>query len=148
MREELGEARPGEAPSPRPAGEPLAPDSAHRPIELPQTTMVGRATVVLVVASQFRVEHPLLVFQRVVAMPLAPVGDRFEPSPQALLHRAHVHRELTMPASGTPVRKPQEVEGGGLGLQPLRLMMGMTPKFNQARLLRMKRQPVLREPLR
>ena len=56
--------------------------------------------------------------------------------------------ELPVPAGGSPVRQPQEVEGGGLGLQPFRLIMGTAPKFNQAGLLRMKHQPVLREPLR
>jgi hypothetical protein len=80
-------------------------------------------------------------------MSAAPVGDCREAPPQALLHRAHVHCEFPLPASGTPVRKAQEIESSGLRLQPFRLVMSMTPKFHQASLLWMKPQPVLRKPL-
>src|ERR1700724_894165 len=56
-RKDTSEARPREAPSPRPACQPLTPDAAHRMDELLQTAIVRRTAVVLVVAPQFRVEH-------------------------------------------------------------------------------------------
>ncbi len=59
-----------------------------------------------------------------------------------------MHRELPRPASCAPVRETQEIEGISLGVHPSRLIVGTTPKFHQAGLLRMKRQTVLREPLR
>ena len=62
------EAQPWEAPSTRPASQPLTPDTADRVDELLQTAIVRRTTVVLVVAPQFRVEHRLLVFQWRVEM--------------------------------------------------------------------------------
>ncbi len=98
-------------------------------------------------APEFRVEHPLLVLHRGVAMIATPFGDCREAPPQALLHRAHVHCEFPIPASCTPVRKAQEIEGSGLRLQPFCLMMSVTPELHQASLLRMKPQPVLRKPV-
>src|ERR1700674_2819519 len=146
-RKDTIEARPRKAPSPRPACQPPTPDAAHRMDELLQTAIVRRTAVVLVVAPQFRVEHLLLGFQWRVQMLSTPRGDSDQPAPQAFLHRAHVHREFASPASGTPVRKAQEVESGGLGLRPFRLTVGTAAEFYQASLLRMKRQTVLRKPL-
>ena len=73
--------------------------------ELLQAAIVRTTAVVLVVTSQFRVEHLLLVCQWRMHMPSTPCGDGEQPAPQALLHRAHMHREFASPARGTPVRK-------------------------------------------
>src|SRR4249920_2119024 len=59
-----------------------------------------------------------------------------------------MHREFASPARSTPVRQTQEVERGGLGLRPFRLIVGTAAKLHQAGLLRMQRQTVLRKPLR
>src|SRR5437773_1177199 len=137
-----------EAPSALPARQPLTPDAAHCVDELLQTAIVRRTTVVLIVAPQFRVEHLLLGFQWRVQMFSTPCGDGEQPAPQALLHRAHMHCEFASPASSSPVREAQEVERGGLGLRPFRLIVGTAAKLHQASLLRMERQAVLRKPLR
>jgi len=53
-------ALPREVPSPRPSVKPFAPQTPDTPIELTQAPVVRRATIVLVVASKFRVEGLLL----------------------------------------------------------------------------------------
>jgi hypothetical protein len=83
---------------PRPASGPPLPDAVDGVDELLQTAVVRRTAVVLVVASQFRVEHLLLVFQWRVQMFSTPRGDSDQPSPQTFLHRAHMHREFASPA--------------------------------------------------
>jgi hypothetical protein len=69
------EAQPREAPSTRPASQPLTPNASDRVDELLQTAIVRRATIVLVVAPQFRIEHLLLVFQWRVEMLSTPRGN-------------------------------------------------------------------------
>jgi hypothetical protein len=52
--------------------------------ELFQAAKVRSTAVILVVATQFRIEHLLLVFQRRMKVFPAPHGDSKESSPQAL----------------------------------------------------------------
>ncbi len=115
--------------------------------KLRQTTEVRRTAIILVVATQLRIEHLLLMFQRIMKMFPTPFGDGDKPSPQALLHRAQMQRESPCPASATPVRETQEIKSSSLGLLPSRLVVGTTPEFHQSGLVRVKRQTILREPL-
>jgi hypothetical protein len=66
----------------------------------------------------------LLLIQRRMQMLPTPCGNGNQPSPQALLHRAHLHRESPSPASTTPVRKAQKVERRGLVRPPCRICIG------------------------
>ena len=81
------------------------PESSNDPVELPDTPGVRRPPVVLVVAPQLCVEDRPLMCQLVVPMLSAPDGSRFERSPQALLHRPEVDRELASQARRSYMRE-------------------------------------------
>src|SRR6266496_5060938 len=87
----------------RPAPKPLLPNTSDRVIELPKTRVVRCAAVILVVASQFRVERGVLFFDWFVAMCLAPCRYSLETALQALLHRPHLHHKSSSPAARTDV---------------------------------------------
>jgi len=76
---------PREALAARAPVEPLVPETKDPPIELPQTSVVRRASVVLVVAPQFRIEGLLLLRHGVMPMLTAPFGHGLEGPRQALL---------------------------------------------------------------
>ena len=137
---------------PRPAGsaiEPLVPEFAGAPIELPETLRVRGSPVVLVVAPELGIEGFLLLAHRCMSVLLAPCGDRREAPAEPLAHRSHLHGELPSTAARANVRQPEKVEGAGLLLPlPLRTFLCVAPKFHQPCLLRVKRQTVFREPLR
>jgi hypothetical protein len=143
----LGIALPRERAAARAPIEPLLPDTPNLPIELPQTAVVRGSAVVLVVASQLRVEGPGLLRHVTVSMLPTPFGNSREAAPQALLHRPDVERELPAQTSAAQVREAEDVEGICLGPIPFRLLEGRAPEVHQARLLRMERQPELRKPL-
>src|SRR6266511_2194718 len=127
---------------------PLVPQTPDTHIELPQTAVVRRAAVVLVVAPKLRVEHVLLCAHGLVPMRAAPYGNGLGGPLQALLHRLHVHREFASAAARALMRKSEKVESVRFAARPFRLREGMAPEFHEAGLLRMQRQPELREPLR
>jgi hypothetical protein len=58
------------------ATEPLPPDIADCPIELPDAPGVRRSSVILVVAPEFGIEGLLLFLHRLVSVRPAPFGDR------------------------------------------------------------------------
>ena len=72
---------PSQVPSPRPSSEPLLPGTLDAPLELPETTVVRRPSIVPVVTAKFRVEGGLLLVHGVVPMGSAPYGDILQGSP-------------------------------------------------------------------
>jgi len=147
--EELGISLPRQPVSARATIQPLPPDPNDTPIELQKALRVGRAAVVLVVASGLGVEGLLLFVHRCMSVHLAPFGDRREAPAEPLAHRSHMYRELPAPAACANVRQTEKVEGAGFLLTlPFRAFLGVTPKFQQPRLLRVKRQTVFCESLR
>src|SRR5258708_6059906 len=132
----------------RAATQPFPPDATDRPIELPETTVVRRSAVILVVAAELGVQGLLLLVHRIVPMLLAPFGDRLQPPAEPLADRPHVYCELPFSATGADVREAEEIKGCRfLSLSP-RVPFGVPPKFHQPCLLRVQCQTISREPLR
>ena len=97
---------------------PLLPYTTDVPVEFPEMPVIRRATVVLVVATELRIEDCTLDIHGVVPVLLAPLGYFSQATPETLSHRLDVDREPSPPAFGTNVRKAEEVEGRGLCLPP------------------------------
>jgi hypothetical protein len=76
-----------------------APESPDRPIELPQTVVVRRESVVLVVAPEFSVEPRGLILDRVVPMLMAPLRHRLLTASKTFAHGPNVNRE---PSTSAP----------------------------------------------
>lgn len=82
-------------------------------------------------------------------VPLAPIGDAFQPSTEPFVNRLHMHGELSLTTVGAYMREAEEVEGVGLFLTLLLcLPFRKTPERNQPRLLRVQGQAEFGEPLR
>src|SRR5260370_25016829 len=94
------------------ATEPLPPDIADGPIELPDASGVRRSSVILVVAPELGVEGHLLFVHRLMAVLLAPFRYFLQAPSKPLLHGPHIYCELPFPASCTDVREAQEIERG------------------------------------
>ena len=149
LTKELGISLPRHPVPSRAAIEPLPPDPYDAPIELQKALRVCRSAVVLVVASELGVEGLLLLVHWCMSVLLAPFGDRCEAPAEPLAHRSHMHCELPSPAACANVRQTEKVEGAGFLLALLlRAFLGVAPKFQQPRLLRVKRQTVSCETLR
>jgi len=149
MSKELGISLPRHPVSARATIQTLSPNSYDAPIELQKALRVCRSAVILVVASELGVEGLLLLVHRCMSMPLAPFGNRREAPAEPLTHRSHMHCELPSPTACANVRQAKEVEGAGFLLAlPLRAFLGVTPKFQQPRLLRVKHQTVFCKSLR
>src|SRR6266508_4825538 len=138
---------PGERPTARTPVEPLAPGPPNATVELPQTAEVRRAPVVLVVASEYRVEGPPLLHERVMTVALAPRRSPSEAPAQPLPHGPNVEREVPPPATPTNMGKPEKVKGPRLR-PPLcfPLRQRVPPKLDQAGLVPVARQPVFLAP--
>ena len=128
--------------------EPLPPDTAGCPIELPDASGVRRSSVILVVAPELGIEGRLLFVHRLVAVLPAPFGYCRQAPAEPFLHRPHVHCELPSPAACTDVREAEEIERGWFLPLPLRMFLRVSPKVHQSCLLRVERQTVSTEPLR
>ena len=74
-------------PSARAATQPFLPDPPDPLIELPDTAVVRRSAVVLVVAAELGVEDFLLLSHRFVPVLFAPFGDRLQPSAEPFAER-------------------------------------------------------------
>ena len=98
------------------ATEPLPPDFADRPIELPEAPGVRWTSVILVVASELGVEDLQLLAHRLMAVLLAPSGYCHQAPSETLLHRLRIHHELPSPAACTDVRMSRPE---GFHLEPL-----------------------------
>src|SRR6202165_6116599 len=117
-------------------------------MELPDTAVVRRTSVVLVMAAELGVQGFLLLFHRIVPMPFAPVPDCLQSSAEPCGNRLHVHCELPLSAAGAYVHKAQEIEGCRfLSLLP-RVLGCISPEFQQPRLLRVQCQTLFLESLR
>src|SRR5258708_32383313 len=123
-------------PSPaRAATQPSPPDTTDRPIYLPETTVVRRSAVILVVAAELGVQGFQLQVHRLVPMFLTPFSDRLQPPAEAFADRPHVYCELPFPATGADVREAEEIKGGRvLSLSPP-VPFGGPPKFHPPGLL-------------
>ena len=94
------------------ATEPLPPDFADRPIELPEAPGVRRTSVMLVVASELGIEGLQLLVHRLTAVLTAPFGYCRQAPSETLLHRLRLHHELPSSAACTDVREAKEIERG------------------------------------
>src|SRR5579864_305302 len=130
------------------ATQPLPPDTTEPPIKLPETAVVRRPFVILVVAAEFGIQGFLLLAHRIMSVPLAPVGDCFQPPAESLADRLHLNCELPCPAACADVREAEEVECGRCLSPPPRTPFGKPPKFDQPCLLRVQCQTVLCKPFR
>jgi len=83
----------------RSATEPLPPDIADGPIELPEASGVCGASVILVVAAELSVEGLLLLVHWRMAVFPAPFGYGRKAPSETLLHRSHLHHELPSSAA-------------------------------------------------
>src|SRR2546427_3431329 len=120
--------------------EPLLPDPADVLVELQQAPEIRRTTVVLVMPPKFPVERFLLLFHRIMPILATPFRHSFQTAPYALPHRAHMNRELPLPASRTDMRESKKIERGRL--RPSRFLglgQGLSPKLHQPSLVRMQR---------
>ena len=90
------------------------PDTTDTLIELHDTAVVRWSPGVLIVAAELGIQSLLLLDHRIVAVLLAPRGDRLQPSAEPFAHRLHMHCELPRPAAGTHVCQTEEIEGLGL----------------------------------
>lgn len=84
LPQDFGIAFPRQPPPARAATQPLPPDATDSPIELPETLVVCRSPVILVVAAELGVEDFLLLSHRLVPVLLAPFGDRLQPPAEPL----------------------------------------------------------------
>jgi len=148
LSQDLVKPVPGQPVATGAAAQPFMPDTTYVPKELPDAAVVRRASVVLVMAAEFGVQGFLLLAHRVVPVPLAPVGNRLEPSAGSLVDCLHVHCEFPFPAAGADVGKTEEVEGLEFLSTPLRIPLRIASEFNQPRLLRVKRQTEIRKTFR
>jgi hypothetical protein len=111
------------------ATEPLPPDIADYPRELPEASGVGRSSVILVVAPEHGIEGLLLCVHRFMAVLPAPFGHGRQTPSEPLIHRPHVHCELPSPAACANVPEAEEIERGRFLPQPLR-MFRVPPKVH------------------
>src|SRR6266571_8863410 len=109
--EQLLEAVPGKPLPPRAPVQPLVPEPADEPIEPPQTAVIRRPAVVLVVAPEFGIERRGLILDRVVPVLLAPLRHRLHAAPKAFADGPNVNREPPPSAARTDVREAEKVEG-------------------------------------
>ena len=105
--------RPVQLPSSIPSSKPLLPDLSNRSEVLPQTAVVRRSSVILVVALQNPVERFLLLSYRIVPMFLASLRHLLQAPFEPLTHRPHVNRELASSASFADVGKSKKIECPG-----------------------------------
>src|ERR1700732_688907 len=117
----------------------LLPYPTDAPIELLETAVVRRSSVVLVVAAELGVQGFLLRVHRLVPVLLAPFGDRLQSPTEPFTDRLHVHGKLPLSAAGAHVGKSEKIEGLGFLSLFLRVPRRISPKF-QPSLLRMKGQ--------
>src|SRR5258708_32039350 len=100
-------------PSPaRAATQPSPPDTTDRPIYLPETTVVRRSAVILVVAAELGVQGFQLHVHRLVPVFPTPFRHRLQPPAQSFADRPHVYCELPFPATGADVPAAEEIKGG------------------------------------
>src|SRR3989442_7059639 len=96
---------------PRARAQPFARGPGDEPIEPPETAVVRRPPVVLVVAPEFGIERRGLILDRVVPMLLAPLRHRLHAAPKAFANRPNVNCEPPPSAARTHMREAEEVEG-------------------------------------
>src|SRR5690349_13861509 len=70
------ETCPRDAALPRTTGEPLPPDSGHQIVQVAESPKVPGEPVVRIMATKFLIQCVMLLRNRPVPMPLAPVGNR------------------------------------------------------------------------
>ena len=100
--------------APSPPVQPSLPDTTNLPIVPPQTAVVGRASVILVMTSELPIEGLALFLDRIMTVLPAPSRHCFQAALKPLPHGPNVNREIPPPTPRTDVREAEEVEGGRL----------------------------------
>ncbi len=90
--------------------EPFLPDPTNRSKELPQSPVVRRPPVVLIVAPEFPIEGFLLLLNEIVPMLLTPSRHFLQTALEPLAHRPEVDREIPSPASFADMRESKKIE--------------------------------------
>src|SRR5262245_24963330 len=144
--EQLCEAVPVECVSARAPVQPLVPEPPDQPVEPPQTPVVRRPAVVLVMTPEFGVERRGLILDRVVPVQLAPLRHRLHTTPKTSAHGPDMNREPSPSATRTDVRETEKVEGRRLWRVGTARQRRAAER-QQPRLLRVERQPKLCESL-
>src|SRR6516225_2971427 len=100
---------PRQRPPARATAQPRAPHTTDCPVEPPQTAVVRRSSVILVMAAELGIQHFLLFAHRVVPMLLAPFADRLQSSPEPFGQRLYVHCELALAAACADMREAEDM---------------------------------------
>ncbi len=130
------------------SGQRSVPVSAHfvaKPCTGPE---IARNAVVLAVATYYR-SQPLAHFWDWIVPASLQLGFHlFELGPQAICRCLPMHQELSRPGPPTAVAEPKELEGLRFPLSSLLSVLGgISPKLQQARLVRVQRQANVPQPL-
>src|SRR5215831_14436637 len=88
------------------------------PVELQDTPIVRRSSVILVVAAELGIKGFLLLVHWFMAVLLAPFGDLVQAPSEPFTHRPHMDREPPFSAVGTDVRETEKVKRAGLSSLP------------------------------
>src|SRR5260370_8749028 len=117
-------------------------------IELPDSSVVRRSSVILVVTPELGVQGFLLLVHRLVSVLLAPFGDCRQAPFKPFLHRSHVHGELPLSTACAYVREADDAQSSGFLPLPFRIVLSLPPEFHQPRLLRLIFHTAFSQPLR
>src|SRR5438128_137994 len=95
--------------APSPPVQPSFPDTANFPIIPPQTSIVRRSSVVLVVPPELPIEGLALFLDRIMTVLPAPRRHCFQAAFEPLPHGPNVDREVPPPAPRTDVREAEDM---------------------------------------
>jgi hypothetical protein len=125
-----------------------SPESRHPLPKYPQAVEVSRYRVVVEVALHDRLE-PLSRLRHRVVHPLAELLlDWFQLGSHAFAYRLALHGEVPLLGLPADVREPQKIERLGLSFpSSFPVLFGEPPELDPARLIWMKFQPKLPQPL-
>ena len=90
-RKKMREHIPVEGMATGPPIEPVLPGTTDRPKELPETPVVRRSPVILIMALQLPVECFLLRLYRIMPMLFAPGRHILKTAPETLSHRSYLN---------------------------------------------------------
>jgi hypothetical protein len=122
------------------------PDMLNTPIELQDTPIVRRSSVILVVAAELGGQGFLLLVHRFMTVRLAPLGDFVQAPAEPFTHRPHMYCERTLPALGADMCKAEESKCVRFSTLPFCLPHCTSSELQQPRLLRVERQPIFCKP--
>jgi hypothetical protein len=141
-------------PSPlRAATQPLAPHRNDSVAEVAQRLKVSGNTEIRKVSQQLPSQCCRLLRNRFVPISLTPVCDALESAPETVHRGLLLHDPKSLARHGPVVSEAQQVEGVGPGAHVVIVKQRRNPpvrlsEVDQPGLLRVKRQTILRQPLR